>query len=206
MSNHKEAIIEMDKVKKGFFIGTSKLNSMAANIATIKITFGWLILIAVLVQNIPFAFSAPSSFVELKKALLVLSYVLLLCALSRNLQSWGMRVLLLGILLNFLAIVANGGLMPVSPEARLRAGMPALGVSGLGQVLPEGTGVLLPIDQTRLWLLSDIIPVFWAHMVISPGDIIIGIGLLIFAVQAIRGGGKKSLVVEVFDYGKVSST
>ena len=206
MSNQKEAEIEKDKVKKGFFIRTSKLNSMVTNMATIKIRFGWLIVIAVLVQNIPFAFSAPSSFVELKKALLVLSYVLLLWALSRNLQSWGMRILLLGVLLNFLAIAANGGLMPVSPDARLLAGMPALGVSGLGQVLPEGTGILLPIDQTHLWLLSDIIPVSWAHMVISYGDIIIGIGLLIFTAQVIRGGGKKSLVVELFDYGKASST
>lgn len=200
------AVVEINKVKKDFLQGTSKLKSMAANIANTKIRFGWLIFISVLVQNIPFALSAPSSFVELKKVLLVLSYVLLLWAVSRNLQSWGMRVLLLGILLNFLAIVANSGLMPVSPEARLRAGLPALEISRLGEVLPEGTGVLLTIGETRLWFLSDIFPVLWAHMVISLGDIIIGIGLLIFAVQSIRGGGKKSLVVELFDYGKASST
>jgi len=175
----------MDKIKKVLFIRSSKLNSVAANFATIKIRFGWLIIIAVLVQSMPFALSAPSSFVELKKALLVLSYVLLLWVLSRNLHSWGMRILLVGTLLNFSAIVANGGLMPVSPEARFWAGKPAMGESGFGQVLPEGTGILLPIDQTHLWLLSDIIPVSWAHMVISPGDIIIGIGLPIFMVQAV---------------------
>ena len=196
----------MDKLKKVLFNGSSKLNSVAVNLATIEIRFGWLIIIAVLVQSMPFALSAPSSFVELKKAMLVLSYVLLLWVLSRNLNSWGMRILLIGTLLNFVAIVANDGLMPVSPEARLWAGKPAIGESGFGKVLPEGTGILLPVDQTRLWLLSDIIPVSWAHMVISYGDIIIGIGLLIFAAQAIRGGGKKSLVVELFDYGKASST
>jgi len=182
MTVQKEAEIEMDKVKKGLFIRSLKLNSVVANLANIKVRFGWLIIIAVLVQSMPFALSAPSSFVELKKALLVLSYVLLLWVLSRNLHSWGMRILLLGTLLNFLAIVANGGLMPVSPEARLWAGKPALGESGFGKVLPEGTGILLPIDQTNLWLLSDIIPINFIHVVLSIGDVLIALGLLIFIV------------------------
>jgi len=182
MTVQKEAEIEMDKVKKGLFIRSLKLNSVVANLANIKVRFGWLIIIAVLVQSMPFALSAPSSFVELKKALLVLSYVLLLWVLSRNLHSWGMRILLLGTLLNFLAIVANGGLMPVSPEARLWAGKPALGESGFGKGLPEGTGILLPIDQTNLWLLSDIIPINFIHVVLSIGDVLIALGLLIFIV------------------------
>jgi len=176
----------MDKVEKGVFIGSSRLSLVAANLANIKIRFGWLIVIAVLVQSMPFALSAPSSFVELKKALLVLSYVLLLWVLSCNLQSRGMYIVLLGTLLNFLAIIANGGLMPVSPEARLWAGKPTLGESGLGKVLPEGTGILLPIDQTNLWLLSDIIPINFIHIVISIGDILIAIGLLIFIVAKAR--------------------
>jgi len=97
-----------------------------------------------------------------------------------------MYIVLLGTLLNFLAIIANGGLMPVSPEARLWAGKPTLGESGLGKVLPEGTGILLPIDQTNLWLLSDIIPINFIHIVISIGDILIAIGLLIFIVAKAR--------------------
>lgn len=188
MTVQKEAKIEMEEVKKSLFTQSLKLKSVAENLANIKIRFGWLIIIAVLVQSIPFALSSPSSFVELKKALLVLSYVLLLWALSRNLNSWGMRILLLGTLLNFVAIVANGGLMPVSPEARLWAGKPAIGESGFGKVLPEGTGVLLPIDQTNLWFMSDIIPVSLVGGVFSPGDVLIGVGLLVFFVEAARWG------------------
>ncbi len=176
----------MDKLKKVRFNGSSKLNSVAVNLATIEIRFGWLIIIAVLVQSMPFALSAPSSFVELKKAMLVVSYVLLLWVLSRNLNSWGMRILLIGTLLNFVAIVANGGLMPVSPEARLWAGKPAIGESGFGKVLPEGTGILLPIDQTNLWLLSDIIPINLVHAVLSVGDVLIAFGLFIFIVAKAR--------------------
>lgn len=182
MTIQKEAEIEMDRAKTRLFIRSSKLKSVVANFATIKIRFGWLIIIAVLVQSIPFALSAPSSFVELKKAMLVLSYVLLLWVLSHNLNFWGMRILLIGTLLNFVAIMANGGLMPVSPEARSWAGKPALGESGFGKVLPEGTGILLPIDQTNLWLLTDIIPINSIQAVLSIGDVLIAFGLLIFIV------------------------
>jgi hypothetical protein len=176
----------MDKWKRGLSIGASKLNSVAADIAAIRLRFGWLIILAVLMQRIPFCLSAPSSLVELKKALLVLSYALLLWALSHNLHLWSVRILLLGTVLNFAAIVANGGLMPVSPGARLHAGMPAIGESGFGKVLPEGTGVLLLTDQTNLWFLSDIIPVSLVGGVFSPGDVLIGIGLLVFLVEATR--------------------
>ena len=177
----------MDKAQKGFFTGASKLNSVAANMADIKIRLGWLIILAVLLQRIPFALSAPSSFVELKKVLLILSYLLLLWALSRNLHLWSMRILALGTVLNFAAIVANGGLMPVSPEARLQAGMTALGQSGFGKVLLEGTGVLLPIDETNLWFLSDIIPVSLVGGVFSAGDVLIGVGLLVFVLKVTGG-------------------
>jgi len=131
----------------------------------------------------PFSLSDPSSFVELKKALLVISYVLLVWVLSRNLHLWSIRLLFVGSLLNFAAIVANGGFMPVSPEARLQAGMTDLGQAALGMVLPEGTGVLLAVDQTNLWFLSDIIPVSAVGGVFSPGDVVIGVGLLIFLVE-----------------------
>ena len=182
----------MDQVKKGLIIGVLKLNSVVANMASIKIKLAWLIILAVLLQRMPFALSAPSSFVELKKALLVLSYMLLLWALSRNLRLWSMRILALGTVLNFAAIVANGGLMPVSPEARLRAGMTPIGQSGFGGVLPEGTGVLLPVDQTNLWFLSDTIPISPVGGVFSLGDVLIGVGLLLFFVEAARWGNTHS--------------
>jgi len=60
--------------------------------------------------------------------------------------------------------------------------MPAIGESGFGKVLPEGTGVLLPVDQT------DIIPVSFVGGVFSPGDIVIGVGVIIFFVEAARWG------------------
>lgn len=172
----------MDRLKKGLVVGASKLHLVISGLADIRVKFGWFIILAVLLQRIPFALSTPSSFVELKKGLLVLSYMLLLWALAHNFRLWSVRILALGTVLNFAAIVANGGLMPVSPEARLQAGMPDLGPSGLGMVLPEGTGILLSVDQTNLWFLSDTIPIS-AIGVFSPGDVVIGVGLLIFFAE-----------------------
>ena len=172
----------MDEVKQPR-LTSSKLSSLTTNLATVRIKHGWLVILAVLLQRMPFSLSDPSSFVELKKALLVISYVLLVWVLSRNLHLWSIRLLFVGSLLNFAAIVANGGFMPVSPEARLQAGMTDLGQAALGMVLPEGTGVLLAVDQTNLWFLSDIIPVSAVGGVFSPGDVVIGVGLLIFLVE-----------------------
>lgn len=173
----------MDRSKKSLFVGTSKLSLAISNLADVRVRFGWVIILAVLLQRIPFALSTPSSFVELKKGLLVLSYVLLLWALAHNFHLWSMRILALGSVLNFAAIVANGGLMPVSPDARLQAGMTPIGQPGFGKVLPEGTGILLPVGQTNLQFLSDIIPISGVG-VFSPGDVVIGVGLLIFFAEA----------------------
>jgi len=90
----------------------------------------------------------------------------------------------LGVLLNFAAIITNGGLMPVSPEARQLAQMIPLDPSQFGMVLPEGSGVLLPLNQTNLWFLTDIIPSSHLGGVYSAGDILITIGFFIFLPKA----------------------
>jgi len=192
MNNQREAQVEINQIWERPFTHAFKLNSLVAKMASIKVRFGWLIIIAALLRIIPFAVSAPSSLVELKKSLLILAYVLLFLALSRNLRLWSMRLLTLGAVLNFVAIVANGGLMPVSPEAGLQAGIIAIDQYGLGEPLPGGGSILLLVNQTNLWFLSDIIPISFVRGVFSIGDIIIAIGLLIFFVEAARRGNTDS--------------
>ena len=172
--------------RKVLFTGVAKLKSVVGNLAAAKIKMGWLIILAALMQKLPFVFSAPSSLEEIKKAFIIMSYVLLLWALSRNFHLWSVRVLALGTLLNFVSIATNGGLMPVSPETRLQAGMTPIGESGFGKLVPKGTGVLLPLNQTNLWLLSDIIPVPVVGGVFSPGDVVIAVGLLAFFAEVGR--------------------
>jgi hypothetical protein len=152
----------------------------------------WAVFVAAVLQRLPFALLPPDSFVAVKKTLLVLSYLLLVWALSRNLEFRSVRLILVGVLLNFAAIVANGGLMPVSPEARSLAGMTDLGESWLGSVTPEGTGIILGIDQARLGGLTDILPVPLVGAVFSVGDVILGVALVLFLAELIWGRRKRN--------------
>ncbi len=124
--------------------------------------------------------------VGLKKALLISSYLLLVWALLSNLHLRSIRLVLMGVLFNLSAILANGGLMPVSPEARHLAGMTDLGSAWLGHVTPQGTGILLNVSQTRLWAFTDIIPWDLVGGVFSVGDVLLGSGLVWLLVELLR--------------------
>jgi len=145
----------------------------------------WLIIISVLLRWLPFAFSTTSSLVDFKRVCITLSYTLLLFALLRNIHIWGARIVAFGTFLNFVAIIANHGFMPVSPDARYLAGKTLLEIPSDGIELTRSGGVVLPIDQTRMWLLTDIIPVSSVRTVFSIGDFIIGIGILFACISLI---------------------
>jgi len=152
---------------------------------TLNIKYWWLIIISVLLRWLPFAFSTTSSLVDFKRVCIILSYTLLLFALLRNIHIWGARIIAFGTFLNFLAIIANQGFMPVSPYARYLAGKTLLELSSDGIALTGSCGVVLPIDQTTLWLLTDIIPVSSVRTVFSIGDVIIGVGILVACASLI---------------------
>jgi len=126
------------------------LAGAVTNIREVKIKYWWLILLSALLHRLPFALIPRESLIDLKRICMVVSYVLLLWALSYNFHFRTLRVMTMGTLLNFIAIIVNGGLMPVSPEARELANMAFLDSSQFGIVLPQGSGVLLPIDQTNM--------------------------------------------------------
>jgi hypothetical protein len=152
---------------------------------TLNIKYWWLIIISVLLRWLPFAFSTTSSLVDFKRVCIILSYTLLLYALLRNIHIWGARIVAFGTFLNFLAIIANRGFMPVSPAARYLAGKTLLDIPSNRIALTGSGGLVLPIDQTRLWLLTDIIPVSSVHTVFSIGDVMIGIGILVVCISLV---------------------
>jgi hypothetical protein len=158
-------------------------SEIAARIKVVRIRFWWAILLSAALHRLPFALFPGEAFLDLKRACMVLSYLLLFWALSANLNFRSMRLIAVGTLLNFIAIIANRCLMPVSPEARELAQMTALDPSRFGMVLPEGSGIYLPIDQTNLWFFTDIIPAHYLGGVFSAGDILIVFGFVLFAVE-----------------------
>jgi len=111
----------------------------------------------------------------------VAAYLILLGVLWLNLAAPGMKLFGLGSFLNFLAIAANGGAMPVSPSA-----LAVLGVSKL----PSGTHALLT-QESRLSFFADVIPLWLPYpQVISVGDILMVAGMFLFIQQKMLAGGR----------------
>lgn len=116
--------------------------------------------------------------------ILVVSQGLLLWFGWRNRHQPGLSILTLGALANGLVMVLNGGLMPIRPDA-VRAIYPAAppGSWQVGQRLGYGKDIVLNVDQTRLWWLSDYFVVSeWSPVLFafSLGDVLIAIGAFLF--------------------------
>lgn len=151
----------------------------------VKVNYWWLILISMALRVLPYTFGEASLLVELKRACLVLSYAVLLFVLVRNLRIKGIWIIGIGTVLNFIAILANGFLMPVSPEARFLAGKTPFIIPVDGITLTGSGGIVLPAGETRLRFLTDIFPVSTIHTVFSIGDIIIGVGIMFVCIYLV---------------------
>lgn len=110
------------------------------------------------------------------------SYALLVWFTALNLSHTGLRLVLLGILLNFLVIGANGGRMPALPAAAERAGVDMTTV-----MAGRGHKHVVMTEQTRLAFLGDVIPLVTPiNRIISIGDVFVMAGSFLL-VQEIMG-------------------
>jgi len=114
---------------------------------------------------------------------------ILLVALA-NLGLGGFGFVTLGSMANLAALLANGGLMPVSAEARVAIGHQATVTSlAAGAAVMGSKGVVLPPDQANLWILTDIFalpPPFPLPAVASVGDILVAMGVAYLIVNMMR--------------------
>jgi len=111
------------------------------------------------------------------------STALVLAALLRNLRQPGLALLALGAALNAVVILANGGYMPVSPDA----------LAAIGRLEPGGAygNTVLATLGTLLPWLGDIIPLPLPvpfRTVVSIGDLLIGAGAAVFLVRVMTRG------------------
>ena len=119
----------------------------------------------------------------LTRLVLLSTHPIVILAAIANARVPGLRLVAAGALLNFIAIAANGGLMPISPEALEAAGDREIADAvALGDAIPRSKSVLLPEDQMVFPGLVDRfvleVPVVGSK-VVSIGDLLLTTGLLV---------------------------
>jgi len=118
--------------------------------------------------------------------ILVGSQIVLLYFIWINRKVAGFWLLGAGLALNFLVIVLNGGMMPISPET-VRAVYPDVPETlwQVGERLGNGKDIVLPESETRLPFLSDrfLLPEWLSDrlnftVAFSLGDVLIALGVI----------------------------
>lgn len=104
--------------------------------------------------------------------LLEISLFILLIGLYANKSIPGIKLFALGVMINLLAIIVHGGFMPISEKAAVIAG-----VSSNFSLNDPRHKIL----KSSFSLIGDVIPFF--HHVISIGDLMVGIGLIVFLIK-----------------------
>ncbi|AVX31697.1 hypothetical protein CTH_2133 [Carboxydocella thermautotrophica] len=114
----------------------------------------------------------------------VVSYFFLFYWLYLNRHLIGVRILGLGLFLNFLVILFNGGYMPVSGRF-----LPAHVKERLA-LYEDGTHRLLQVDDA-LPFLGDIFYIPGLNEVFSIGDVLLAVGLFWIIAEGMVGSGRK---------------
>lgn len=166
----------------GLFIGRLA-GGRLDGLTTVRFRLAPIALGGLLFQLVLFSPAVSERIGDLGPVLYVASTAAVLVALLANLRLPGLWVLAVGAGMNLVAIVANGGYMPSSPEAWMA-------LNGLAEVPTEAyTNSALITDATAFPALGDIFvfprPLPFAN-VFSMGDVLIAAGAIVFLVRQMR--------------------
>jgi Family of unknown function (DUF5317) len=151
-------------------------------ISSLKLRGLWLFFLAFGIQVVafPFAFLPWTTGDEAAKVLWLVSYGCLLAAAVLNRLILGAQVVAVGMALNLVAILANGGRMPATPEA--------MEAAGLSFAVKHNS--VAASDPNVLWLVDRFAAPEWVPLtnVFSVGDVVIAVGavVLVFAATGAR--------------------
>lgn len=160
----------------------SLLGGRISNLGRLDFHWAPLAVVGLLVQVVLFAEPVAARVGGLGSPIYVASSALVLVVLLRNRQIAGLKVVAVGAVSNLVAIVANGGAMPASPEA-----LAALGKS-VGDAYSNSVEAVDPVlpGLTDIYALPAWLP--FAN-VFSIGDVFIGVGVAIALCLAMQGEG-----------------
>jgi hypothetical protein len=162
----------------------------------LKIKGIWSIIFSFVLQFIVYTQAQRGNqwFISYGEWILILAYVILIYGLTMNINTYSFKLILSGVILNFIVIALNGGRMPVSHRALVKTGI----INELGPLFDKGWyGRYIPMtDSTRLKFLGDVFfipPPYIRPAIFSIGDVLlfIGICLLIQKFMTIDMEGHK---------------
>lgn len=170
----------------GALVGAATGGSFRA-LGKINFRWGWIVVAAVAVQaalSLPGVRTLPSG---IRFALVIATYLVVGWWLYGNARATtggprlGVGLVAAGWILNFVAIVPNGG-MPVSASAMREAGFPPSFSVTNGHLSKH----VLASSGTYLRFLGDAIPVRPFQAVVSAGDVVMFLGIVVFLATAMH--------------------
>jgi hypothetical protein len=154
----------------------------AARLGDLRVRWAPLIALGMAVQVLIFVSALGDAIGPAAPVVYVGSNVAVLVAVWRNLAIPGLPLVLVGGVANLVAIVANRGFMPVSPDALI----------AIGRVSRDGYSNNRVVDDVVLRPLTDLFAMpSWIPManIFSIGDVLIGVGAAMAVVAAMHGRG-----------------
>lgn len=145
----------------------------------LRLRWSALMVAGLLVQIVLFSDVVAERVGALGPPIYVGSTAAVLVAVVRNLSIPGLPIVVAGAASNLAAILANGGFMPASPSALASLGISPGAIYSNSAVVPD----------PALWPLTDIFALpRWVPFanVFSVGDVLIGIGVAVTIVVAMR--------------------
>jgi hypothetical protein len=146
----------------------------------LRFHWAWLAIAGLVVQLVLFSAPIAATVGDWGPPLYVASTAAVLVAVVRNWRIPGLAIVAIGAAANLLAIVANGGVMPVSPEA----------LAALGADAAEGFSNSVVMVDPAVRPLTDIFALpAWVPLanVFSIGDVLIGVGVAAVIALGMRG-------------------
>lgn len=180
-ARHDDAVFILYAVVAGLAIGLLTGGS-ASRIGDLRFSWGPLIAVGMAAQVLLFSTPLGDALGPTAPVAYIASNVAVLIAVWRNRAIPGLWLVLAGGAANLIAICANGGYMPVSPDALV----------ALGRLPRDGYANSRLVDGVVLAPLTDLFPMpAWLPLanIFSVGDVLIGLGAAIAIASAMHGRG-----------------
>ena len=157
--------------------------TLSSRPSQIGLKFGWLIFLALGVQVVALGLVSDVNF-NAARILLVASYAALLPAVLVNAKRPGIGLVLVGVILNFVVIAANGGSMPIDPQALGVSTEKVEALSAVEGFLPFSKDTVQADGDVNLRVLSDTFKIPGPlKIAFSIGDVFIAVGILVFVLS-----------------------